>query len=124
MSIDPTKIFLINGTNAPLLAIPAALGVSVNNILVAVAAGKRHRVMGWIAQGSGAGVSTFQLKSSGGAFIMGALAVPGNGAGLNDKLPISNTGYFETLTGEGLQVDIAGAAIQMTVFYITYTPGA
>lgn len=118
--IDPTRIFEINGQVCPLLNYPAAIAVGNNRQMVAAASGKRHRVMGWKAQGD-TGVSSMALKSaSGGTFLTTALTMPSNAAGSFDFLPIVACGYMETLTGEGLFVDVATNVLLINLWYVTY----
>lgn len=101
-------------------------GVANNQALVAALTSPDQiiLVVGWIAQGSGAAVGTFQLKSaSGGTTIMAPLMVPSNAAGACDKLPINESGYgMATTAGQGLFVDITGAGINLTIFYKSYVP--
>lgn len=97
--------------------------VAANTSVIAAVSGKRHRVMGWIAQCDTATVGTFQLKSaSAGTMLMAPLAAPPVTNGDTHTLPITDSGYMETNTGEGLFVDVVTGAVNLTVFYITYIP--
>lgn len=125
ITIDPIRYL---ETRSGIVTVTSTFFVSVvaNNqaiIPTASVTGKRVRVMGWIAQSVGAVVGSFTLKSaSGGTALMAPLTVPPVTAGLSDKLPIIETGYMETNTGEGLYVDVTGAGVNFTIFNIIYTP--
>ena len=121
--VDPLRIYETPSGVVQLTCTPFNGAVANNQSVVASASGKRIRVMGWVAQSSTAVVGTMLLKSaSGGTALMAPLAVPVITAGSNDKLPVIDSGYFETNTGEGLFCDVTVAAIALTLFYITYTP--
>jgi hypothetical protein len=122
---DPTKIYETQKEGVVLLqsAQVIAAAVGTDRLVVSAITGKRIRVMGWIAQSCTGTVGSFAFKNgAGGAGFMGFLSVPPITNGLNDKLPITDSGYFETSTSTGLYVDIVTAAIDFTVFYIAYTP--
>lgn len=119
-TFDPTRLFEIKGQVSTVT--PAILTGTVNNnqsIKTAVT-GKRIRVMGWEAQGVGPAISNLVFKSASG------------GSAISQKyyfsyldiisMPITDSGYFETNTSEALVCDIAGDVINLTVYYITYTP--
>lgn len=120
---DPLRIFETPKGVSQLTAATLAAGVANNQTLVAAVSGQRVRVMGWIAQSSTAAIGLFSLKDgNAGTVLMQPLAVPVITAGANDKLPIVESGYFETSTGVGLFTDVTTAAVNITIFYIAYTP--
>jgi hypothetical protein len=121
--IDPIRVFQIKGHVSPLKNSSLIHTVGANRQVVAAVTGQRIRVMGWLAQSTGAAVSNFGLKSaSGGTFILAGVVVPMITNGVIDKLPIVETGYCETNTGEGLFVDVITSDLSLNLFYITYTP--
>lgn len=120
---DSVRMFQVNNNVCPLLSIPFNGAVGNNQLLVAAVTGKRIRVMGLIAQSDTATVGRFQLEDgSGGAQISAALSTPPVTNGDVLFMPIVECGYCETSTGTGLYCDIVTAAINMQVWYITYTP--
>lgn len=101
----------------------APIGVGNNQQVFGGQAGLKFRVVGWIAQSQGAGLSTFTLETGTlGHAIMAPLTVPGNGAGLSHLLPIYAPGYMETVVSEGLYISVTTTGLNITVFYITYVP--
>lgn len=114
LNIDPNRIKLAFGT----------IVVSNNNLLVTGVGGQFIRVMGWTAQANGALIGAFTLKSaSGGTLLMPPMVVPPNAAGLIDRQPVIDSGYFDTVNaGDGLYVDITVGAVCLMVYYIQYTP--
>lgn len=129
--IDPIRYFEVKGQVCPLLAVAnAAIAVANNTQIIAaipavagVSAAKVIRVMGWSLQSTGAGFPSILFKSnSAGTALTAPIFIPSNAAGLSDRLPIIDTGYFETSAGHGLFVDVTVATINSTIFYITYTP--
>lgn len=120
---DPVRYYQVNGDNCKLLQANIALAPGNNQQLVAAISGQIIRVLGWIAQGPAAGFPSFSLKSnSGGTVLTPHFFVPNNAAGLTEKLPINNSGYFETTVSQGLFADINVANLNMLIFYIVYTP--
>jgi hypothetical protein len=120
--VDPTRIFEVNGQVCPLLTYSATVPVSTNTQLVAAVTGKRIRVMGYALQTNDAsliGVIEF-LDGSGGA-RKDAVYAPVRGQ-QREKLPIVDSGYFETTTATGLFANVSVASVFATVFYIVYTP--
>ena len=124
MPIDPTRIYEdANSGVLKILSRVIVLGVAVNTSVVAAVAGQRIRVMGLVAQSVGATAGSFQLKSnSAGTMISSIVFAPPITAGLTEKLPITDSGYFETSTGHGLFADATVASINLNVFYISYSP--
>lgn len=107
----------------PVSTVRGGLAIGNNQQLVAAMTNIKIRVMGWIAQSNTGTASAFQLKSnSAGTTIMAPLTVPPVTNGLSDKLPIFDSGYMETSAGHGLYVDVTGADLNLTLFYITYSP--
>lgn len=124
MSVDPIRYFETKGQVSTLTCAYLIGAVANNQQIVAAVTGKRIRVMGWMIQSSGAAPGAINFKSAnGGTQLTAALSMPPNGAGVIDHLPITDTGYFETLTGEGLFCDIATTTMSVNIFYTTYTPG-
>lgn len=127
LMIDPTRIYQIKGEVSKVLCASGGNTVGVNRTIVTGITGKLIRVMGWIitpvTTALPANNSYFSLKSaSGGTVIMNAMGLLA-GVGGNDKLPIVDCGYAETLaTGDGLFMDIVGSDLYWNIFYITYTP--
>lgn len=95
----------------------------VNILLVTAVANKVIRVTGILAQGQAAGSPSFSLKSaSGGTVLSGHIFVPGNAVFPVFLLPVVARGYWETLVGQGLYMDVNGFNLVMNVFYETYEP--
>lgn len=115
------RYFEYKGVVYPLLSIGATFTVGANKVILAASTGKRYRVMGWYAQAIGAAVSTFFFKTNATGISM-AMTVPVITNGVIDKNPIIDSGYFETNTGEDLRCDVAGADVNLWVFYVLYTP--
>ncbi len=121
--INPLKVYEVSGEVCPLLCARLAATVANNQQVIAAVSGKRHRIMGWLIQSNGAGTSTFIFRSaSGGTALFGPHLILANTAGVIDHLPIVDTGYHETNTGDGLFIDVTTTAATIQVFYITYTP--
>lgn len=122
-SIDPTKIYSINNQTCPLLCKPnSGIAIANNTSVIAAISGSVIRVMGLVAQSTGAGVSGFTLKSaSGGTVIFGQVSANSN-ALAPFLLPITDSGYFETTVSQGLFVDVVTTTLNLSVFYITYIP--
>jgi hypothetical protein len=120
--IDPTRVYEVGGNRELLKAAVVNFAAGNNQQVVAAVTNKRIRVMGWFAQGIAAAVVTYRFKSnSGGTAIIGDLRAPASTAGAIHQIPIVDSGYCETSTGQGLFAD-CGNDIAMTVFYIEYTP--
>lgn len=121
--ISPAKYYENNGVVCPLVTAAGIIAVGTNQQVIVAVAGKRIRVMGWIAQGIG-GITTYNFKdgSGGGGLTAGLYAPNGATAGDFSLVPVIDSGYFETSTGVGLFCDVAVAVTHLNVFYITYTP--
>jgi hypothetical protein len=124
MSVSPPKVYEVNGQVCKVLSAFEASGSTGNKLLVAAATGKVHRVMGWIAQGGTATRSDFRLRTAvAGNYLMAPLRVPGNNDIVSaDRQDLTDSGYMETNVGDALYADVTNASINLTVFYITYTP--
>lgn len=121
--VDCIRKFTINGQVCERKSTQNTFAVANNQSVVAAVTGQRILVLGWKANGTTAAVGVMQFKSaSGGTMLTHPIVVPSNAAGNSDLLPINDTGWIETNTGEGLFVDITGAAVGLTLFYLTYTP--
>lgn len=102
---------------------PLTPGVGNNQAVILAISGTRFRVMGWTAQGSTAAMGAILFKSaSAGTALTTTMYIQGNANIVIERQDIHEGGYFETLTGEGLYVDVTVAAVNLNVFYITYTP--
>jgi hypothetical protein len=121
--IDPVRIYEYKDSGVSAVATGAVeLGTGNNQVVVAAVTGKRIRVMGWSVQGTTSTQGYFYLKSaSGGSLRTGRWTFPASTA-LPWHLPVIASGYFETVTGEGLYIDITTAALSMDLYYTTYTP--
>lgn len=120
--IDPVKIFQVNGVVCPVLTIGNGYTVGSNRTILAGTSGKRYRIMGGLfSSGSATAGQAFIKSASGGTVFLWNIVGPVVSAPAF-LLPIVNSGYGETNTGEGIFTDIAGADLYLTLFYITYTP--
>lgn len=130
MAIDPIRRYEVKGDVSPLLCDTRTLAVANNNQLVpaivaSLATGilaRKIRVMGWIIQGTtGVAPAVLYKSASAGTTICNTLTFPTN-AQASDKLPIFDSGYFETNSAEGLFCDVTLAPVSIATFYITYVP--
>lgn len=126
MSFDrifPAKLFEgLGGEVTPLKSVGVALAVGNDQQVIAAVAGKRIRVMGWIAQSiTAAGQHQFKNGSGGTAFTDDHYA-PIDTTGTKFEMSVISSGYFETDTGVGLFADITANNQRLTVFYVVYTP--
>lgn len=98
--------------------------VANNQQVIAATSGHRIRVMGWdVSCNDATAAASYAYKSaSGGAQLTSALFVSGHDVWGTDKHPITESGYFETNTSQGLFVDVGGFICYFTVYYILYTP--
>lgn len=124
-TVDPVRTYEFRKGGASevctLTSVPGAPGVANNTSLYAGVAGKKHRLMGMIAQSNGA-IGTLLLKSAtGGSTILQTIAIPAN-TSPPLILPITDSGYCETNAGEGIFCDVGTTAINLTLFVCTYTP--
>lgn len=121
--VDPIRKFVNvrNGAQEVCTVLCAAANHTVGSdrTVVTAVTGKRIRVMGWsIYTGSNASGYNFKSNSGGTIIFRGSKSLNT----IVDFAPINETGYFETSTGHGLFVDIATAAADINIYYITYTP--
>lgn len=122
MSVDCVRIYQINGQVSKVKNAPLAAGVGANQSLVAGVSGTVIRVLGFSLQSQAAaqGTALFKSASGGTALSSGYVCPP---SALPPYLQdIKDCGYFETLTGEGLFVDVGANSIFINVYYVTYTP--
>lgn len=118
--IDPIRLYEISGTRYPILCAVCVFGIANNQLVVSSVSGYSIRVMGWDIQSNTAVQGTMVLKSaSGGTALMSAKYAPPNTAAPWSK-PITDSGYFETTTGQGLYCDVTAAAVNLDVYYIQY----
>lgn len=126
--VDPIRIFEVSKNGAAevstLLCAVAALGTGINQQVVAAVTGKKIRIMGVLAQSSNAANGTYTFQSgAAGSTLFGPIAAPLVTDPMSPlMLPITDSGYLETNSGDGLYSDIATDSVTLTVFYITYTP--
>lgn len=121
-TIDPTKIFQINGVVAPILWSAHGFATGNDQAVITAVTGQRIRFMGAWIKSPNVTQGTYAFKTaSGGTFLTPTTYAPPYTDPLL-QIPIIPSGYFETNTGEGLYVDITIANVNMTVFYVTYTP--
>lgn len=96
---------------------------AANQVVMTAITGMRIRIMGLCYQtSSGANGVIELLNGSGGPVLYGPYLAPPNTTGILEKLPIVDSGYFETSTGVGLYFTGGTAAVNMNVFYVVYTP--
>lgn len=128
MIVDPIRKYQIKPANAAsgqvctLLSKPFGLGVGNDQQVIAAITGKRIRIMGLMVQADGAGnpYIGFQTGAAGarilGAFYPSIVTLP------PFLLPITDSGYAETIAGDGLYADVGVAAVTGSVFYVAYVP--
>lgn len=126
--IDPVRVFEVKPANASsgqvctLLSAPMNVIVAANQQVIAGVAGKKIRIMGAIFQGdtavAGGYVNT--LDGSGGAKLLNSIYSPIN-TQAPFLLPVIDSGYAETTTGNGLFVTGGAQVSVVTFFYIIYT---
>lgn len=121
MIIDPTRKYQIAGQVYPLLSVYFEPTVANNQQALANASGYKYRFMGGWAASAGAGVSVITFKDGTGGTNLLGMQPAGNAVGI-DFLPIIESGYAETTTGNGLFADVSTTAARVTVFYIKYKP--
>lgn len=121
--LNPPKYYQVGGDVSPLLTAVGEIAVGNNNALVSAVSGKRIRIMGFVAQATAGTVGYLYLKSaSGGSIIWTRTTYPASTNGDVLLIPVINSGYCETNTGEGLYIDVYTTAIGINLQYITYTP--
>lgn len=119
--INPLKLFENTQSVLPVYNKFISLAVAANTQVIAGVSGQRIRVMGMISQSNNAAAGTLQLLDGSGGTIQYSYPQPTNAQPL-EKLPITNTGYFETSTGTGLYATVLTQPVVLNVFYIIYTP--
>ena len=98
-------------------------GTVGNKTLATAVAGKKHRVIGWIAQTANAAIGSYSFTDgSGGANITAPMTAPVNTNGVKDIIEIKPEGCCETSVNIALAVTTVTQPVNLTVFYITYTP--
>lgn len=94
-----------------MLRAPINATAAGNNILVAPVANNRIRVCGYVLVGGG--TVTAQFQSSGGTALTGAMALAAQTVVSVPQCPNEMTsrpgGWFESLPGEGLNLNLGGA---------------
>lgn len=121
--IDPNKIYEVKGEVCQLSTAVKELAVGNNNVVVSAVSGKRIKVMGFTAQDTAGAMGYLYLKTaSGGTIIWSRTSYPANTLGALLQIPVIDSGYCETNTGEGLYVDVYTSALSLNLQYIIYTP--
>ncbi len=121
--IDPIRLFEVAQQVSTITPGFITGTIATNITIVSGVTDKRIRVMGWEAQNVGSATANlvFRKANAGSPATQKYYLAP---LDIIDK-PITNSGYFETAsTGQDLVCDIAGDLINLTVYYITYTPAA
>lgn len=120
--VDPIRLFEGPHGVMQLYAARAEIAIGNNATILAGVSGERIRIMGMVFSAEDATAGFIRLKSaSGGTQLLGRITCPVSTSPAF-QLPIVDSGYCETNTGEGLFADVAIAAVYGTIFYITYTP--
>jgi len=115
--ISPPQHYQINGEVTPLRSQTTPFATGTNQVAVTAITGKIILLMGWYAYSAGGG---FNLKDA--AAGAGIFFGPGVLNGI-DLLPVIESGYgVKTTAGNALGIDVATAAVNLTIFYIAYTP--
>jgi len=121
--VDPVRKFLVKEQVCQLTNYYLSASVANNQQVVAAVSGKRIRVMGLWGISGGAGISSCTLKSASGGTALQSFTLPANtSAQPNVQMPVVDSGYYETVTGEGLFLDVATTAALINVQVIIYTP--
>jgi hypothetical protein len=121
MIISPPQVYEVKGEVTKVLCSTNAYGTGNNQSIVTAVSGKIIRVMGFTS--SGTTVHSIGLKSNSGGTVLYAHYADTTIDGIPYLLPITDSGYFETTVSHGLFADITSAnAVNLNVFYITYTP--
>jgi len=120
ITIDPTRVYQINNQVCKPVFFGTDYAVGNNQLVVTAVTGQRIKVLFVSAQSPGA-VGFVKFKSaSGGTVLSSTMGAPT--AGGSYQLGVCDCGYFETITGEGLYVDVTTNAVGVQIVYITYTP--
>lgn len=121
--VDPTRMFELKGEACKLTSVYLQTTVANNILVVTGVAGKIIRVMGVLADSTAGTISGLTFKSASGGTNIMHMVVPANSAATpNALIPITDSGYTECNTGDGLYVDCVTTAANVTLFYIVYTP--
>jgi hypothetical protein len=121
--IDPLRIYEVAGQVCALLRVHGEYAAGLNQTVLAGITGKRIRIMGYQCQSITGTASGFAIKDGAAGARLTALAAPPNTV-LPYLAPITESGYFETSTGSAIGLDVGGGApnMNLTIFYIAYTP--
>jgi hypothetical protein len=118
----PARIYEDQKDVTPVMSVGIALATGNGRQVIAAVAGKRIRVMGWIAQSITAVGQHQFTDGSGGTALTDDHYSPLDTSGTKFDMPVIPSGYFETSTGNGLFADITTQNARLTVFYVLYTP--
>lgn len=122
ITIDPIRKYEIQGNVSTLKTGYLSAAVANDQQIVAAVTGKRIRVMGMVLGSSAASSSVLFQSGAAGVQLTTLLNAPAIATLPPFVLPITDSGYFETTTGEGLFCDVTIAITYINVFYIEYTP--
>ena len=124
--IDPLKYYERRGKHSETLVVKSigkAMTTGNDQQVIAGVSGKRLRIMGWAAQSNTSTVGWYQFEDgSAGSDLASVLYAPASNSAQTQQFPITDSGYFETSTGTGLYADIGTATVNLTIFYVEYTP--
>lgn len=106
-----------------LKTVAVTLTASTSNIVVVTAVtGKKIRVMGFYCQTNGAANAAISIKDGSGGTAYESFIAPQN-TGLPFVLPVKDSGYWSTTTGNGVYADNGTATAGILVLrYVEYTP--
>jgi hypothetical protein len=121
--VDPTRTFEIKGQVCPIqFKFTDSPVMGAEAVLIAAQSGKRIRVMGGVfTTDDPKNIGLLQLGDGAGANWIFGYWPPIRGT-QPFILPISDTGYFETSTGNALYVFCTTNSCVYSLFYIVYTP--
>lgn len=128
ITVDPRRIYQVNGQVCRITTVVVQKVGTGTGTVVSGVSGKVIRVMGFLLTGNGDELSV-SFSSSGGTFLSGAIQLPPLLSYTNVFLPITDSGYFETLTSEDLRITLTnasginpGSIVSGTLFYLVLTP--
>jgi hypothetical protein len=123
LTVDPIRKFEQRGEACKLTGVYLQTTVANNILVVTGVTGKIIRIMGIQADSTAGTISGLTFKSASGGTNILHVVVPANSSATpNMLLPITDSGYTECNTGDGLYVDCVTTAANVTLFYIVYTP--
>lgn len=122
--VDPVRKFEIQGQVRVLQTAQFNFAAGANQEVISAGSGVRRRVMGWSLQSANAANGSIYFKSASGGTRLTATFWPPAIAptAVPWDVPVVDSGYFETITGEGLYCDVATQPVSGNIYFITYTP--